>query len=385
MSDIVYYNATIANPIYVPTDDDPSPSPNNYTLADYKASLGRNIVDKGSDYYGAIVRFTIPASNIPIFIYKLKDKTLNANGYYNNPLTGIYGVALYYDDGVTQYTASANTQYTPDYTVSGSSEQTNRAYYYVRDYQHMLNMINTAYTTAFSDLSGHVTLPAGVTTAPWISFDPATQLFTFNVQQSYLTGNHVQCWMNIYLYNMFQSFGGFTNVYNGVPATDNKDYRIKINDLGDNRVTGANIPGTSSTTDIYKMTQQYKNLYRWNDARSVAFVSNSFPIVGEVVPSYSTDNYQSSYSAKNILTDFEFNVSDGPEVVSDLQYVPQSQWRWFQMNSYMPVNQIDFSIYWIDQNGVEHQIFIPPGDSITVKFAFYKKELVKGSYSTRFV
>lgn len=387
MDDIIYYNANISNVIEVPTNANPSPPENTYIQSNYKADLNRNILQKSSDYYMSIIRFTIPAANIPVLIYQLADETKDISGNYVDPTTGIYSVSLSYDDGKTNTIVTKNLHFLPHYTDAPTSLSN---YYYIYSYQHMLHMINNAYAEAYAELDGKTTIPAGITNRPWIVFDPATELFTFVAQEGYKnypapSSETVKIYMNTYLFNLFLTFGGFYSTVNENASSPTK-YQVIISNNGNNFSSMGSIPPDTNTTalnsgsalpNLLNMEQQIRCLYRWNDVRSILFVGNSMGTNNEVLPTISSTINQGSYSSLPIITDFEINQNEGPEGRSTIQYNPAGQWRWINLTTDLPFNQLNFNIYWSNKYGELFPLYIAPGDSITVKFAFYKKCLLK--------
>lgn len=354
-ADNQYYNAIIAN------------NSNNFVNAKYSAALTNPIIDNPSEYYLSIIRFTIPAANIPIFIY--------------DPLVN-YKVSLSYNG----FSASQALTYIP--TTILTPAQAGEFYYYVNSYQLFIDMINKAYLAAFTTLSGLTALPVGVTHAPWLIYNAETELISLIAQKEYTTepsNASVKVWSDISILRKLEGFEYKSNAFN--PATTNgQQFQLSIKNNSNNILANVVAPDGTALTNCLEMKQEYPTLYRWNDVRSIVFLADNMPVNQEIYPSGSslpTDPTTASYISQGIslynpvLTDFEIATGKGPDALSSIQYVPQSQWRFVDLQSTQPLRKIGFIMKWADTFGNLHDFSLTPGDSITVKIAFLKKDLVK--------
>ena len=107
-----------------------------------------------SEYFCSIVRFTIQTGNsLPVFIPKIK------LGQPNKDLT-IYTVTLAWVTPVTQLDRfgsrdviySAEDFFAPEPLPPLDKQDISSSYYYVHNYGHFINMVNTALANSMSDL-----------------------------------------------------------------------------------------------------------------------------------------------------------------------------------------------------------------------------------------
>lgn len=337
-----YYNATISNLSY-----------DKYTPdATYLANLNTPIIDKCSDYYCSIIRFTIPTGAIPILIY---DST--------NP----YVVRMSYNG----FTANQSLIYT------GVISQSDPIYWYVYSYQRMLDFINQAFKTCYATLRAAAGNPPALpaNTSPFLLLNTDNTISVI-CPQSYAT-NDVKIYINVFLNTFFQNLE-----ISDITA----DYfvRLAVKNNGNNAITVTTPPLGIASVASFENRQPYQTLYNWNYIRSITFNSANIPINNEIVPNTpnvsngnlpaGSDNFAATTNNfKPILTDFEVPLQSGSDDFSFLQYYPQGPWRMIDMTSDQPLKTLNFNIVWTDRFGISHYLAIPPRQSITVKFAFIRK------------
>ncbi len=128
-------------------------------------------------------------------------------------------------------------------------------------------------------------------------------------------------------------------------------------------------------------TQEYIGLAALNDVRSIAFLTDTIPLVSEQLPfapvqvgdSVSNAISSDTSSFAQILTDFIPIVQSGPELRSFIQYVPSAEYRLISMNSNQPLRRFDVNIVWVDKLQQNHQVFVPVGDTFSIKLLFRRK------------
>jgi len=129
---------------------------------------------------------------------------------------------------------------------------------------------------------------------------------------------------------------------------------------------------TTTATLAYKSVQEFSALSNWNDPKALVFTTQSIPVVPEYLPVQSGSNQQGAANYLNIISDFVITTPVGPEVRSIFVYNPTAEYRWISLNSQKPLNQIDFKLWWLDQQQVLHPMYVHPKISITVKFLFQR-------------
>lgn len=314
MVDYEYYNVELIN-------NESYPIPAEYLIERTTALL-----KKADDYKMSIIRFNIPGALIPIFIFQ-------NNEYY---------VTLRYN----------SVNYSAVVTYSGNNVTNGEQYVY--SYQDFLQMINDAFTAAYT--LAH-TAGAPINYAPYLTFDSVTQLCTLWVEQLY--ENTVGVYMNSELYTFFYNFD---TINLGYGLANHCDFQFVV------RSYQNNVP--ASRSGFYTFTQEFVSLFYWNDLRSVTFLTASMPINTEAVPSVNSTSGLAIY--KPIMTDFQPLQGTGADLRGYLQYQP-TIYRYIDLVSESALIKIDLKIFWEDKNQVLRPLYIPPNDIVSVKILFERK------------
>jgi hypothetical protein len=374
------------------------------------------IIEIPEEYHLSVIRASIPGEYIPLFIY---------------PNIGPEGAKVVDN---TQYSVTlslgANDYRTFVIYVSPNvtSPTTSEVYYYQYSIQGFINMINTAFQTAFNNLKA-ANPGNAVTAAPYLIYDNTTFLISLIVQPQYL-GN-VKIFMNDRLYAIFESFNVIYNNF-GAGAPNGKNVEFVLSQtknncfcecqflnigttLGNTTITSAGLftpalsgsvisgPGiVTGTTVLYvnvnqmtlsnaatatnasvqakfeqcnllEIKQDYQTTYLWSDVKSIVLLSNLIPVKEEYTPTV-FNTTQSSDDFLRILTDFEPPLTSGSDIRSTYTYTPSAEYRRIDLKGNAPLNMFDVSVYWKDTDGILHNILIPPfGNGISIKFLFEKK------------
>lgn len=360
--DRIYYNISIPS-----TTIASNPSP-----AIFQQELNEAIIQKPSDYYLAIIRFTIPTQDIPIMVAQIQPFP---NTNINNT---IYSVTLTYQTFTSgqifvQYvTQNPNALVLP---LSASHPNAdNTLYYYIYTYTAFLNMINTALQTAFTALN--VAVPGGLpvgSVAPYFQFDTFTERISLVAQianYDITIANPIKIFVN---YQLFTFIDGLPFIFEGITLPGGKDVQLLVEN---NKNNWYNPPYLTIPPPIppvyYIMTQEYNTISDWNSFKSLQLVSNILPIKSEYVPVVSQIN-QSIVNSQGILKDFEPLIELGPEARTTVQYQLQSPYQLINLTSDIPLTKIDVRIYWTDQYGFQTLLSIPFNQVVTIKMVFIKK------------
>lgn len=344
--DHVYFNVTMTN-------NDPI----NIIPAVYNSPTTTALLENPSEYYCSIVRFTVPIQQVPIFTFR--DNT--------------YSVTI--SNGATDF--QQTLIYVPNYTPNLTpGPPDNRQVY---SYQQFLDSINNGLRSSFiaSGLPG---------IAPYMTFDPATELFSLNAPATFHNASFsdqnqpIKIWFNTPLWTFF---GNFPKIFNGFsPAsfnTNGKNFNLIIKPTGNNDIT---IPvSMGGPTPGYAMSQEFNSLSDWNTLQSIVFFTSTIPIRYESIPATianntTTNNNTTISSRQPILTDFELS-DDGP-LRNYAHYFAPGEYRLVDMTGTNPLRNIDIQVYSQDKNGNLTPIYIQPFDSLTVKILFRRKH-IKGS------
>jgi hypothetical protein len=310
-SNNIYYNASIySDPTLVKTD------------AKFSVNRVQEIVNKPSNYELAIVRFKIPRTSIPMFYFK--------DNYWYITLK----------IGSSEYTETL-------LFVPNSASTVDRNSIYI--HQEFVDIINNAFTAAFVSLNSAHTITANF--PPVMTYDPVTKLFNIEVQQNYLADG-IEIIFNRQLMNLFSSFQNFF-----LTNTGNVNYRIIVAD----RVTNIS---TLNSQLSYNMFQDFPTEASLSMLQSIRIETDSVPILREL------DGAQKDISS-SLLTDF--NVSSTSYDTSDLIFFPQGPLRYLDLISKYPLNQIDFSVFYVTKDDEKILLQLNSNESLNIKFLFRKK------------
>ena len=145
-----------------------------------------------SEYFCSIMRFTIQTGNtLPVFLPRVAIQNANTPPLFRPGLNQlaqnmtIYIVSLAYTYSDTDYIQSAPVIYIPEDKTAPLppppyvKQDFSSKYYYIYNYRHFIDMINTALNTSFANLRDALpkiggASPIDATVAPYLDFDPHT-------------------------------------------------------------------------------------------------------------------------------------------------------------------------------------------------------------------
>jgi hypothetical protein len=336
------------------------------------------IVDNPSEYYLSLIRFSIPLTLVPISIIGIQAQPAPSNVNLTT-----YSVNIRGPDGIDHQTFLL---WTPEDTTiavpvppggaipPGFSEQFFQ-YYSLFSYQHFVDMINTALQTSFTAASAGAGWPAAATLAPWFSFDPVTQQCSLSAQNAYASTivppNHIDVFFNDELMEFFQST--FQTIYNGHATAGGSDYTMIIKDNGFNRLVNVpNNPPPAAASAGLEMKQEFAAVILWTDFVGIQIQTGGVPVSPEFAGSPGTGS--ANDAKRPILTDFiPISNGSGVDLRTFLVYVPQSEYRLSDLVGTSPINRIDIQVFWLDDLGGLHPIYVTHNTAVNVKFMFRKK------------
>lgn len=310
----IYYNARF------------QPKENKREEAVFSVNRVQNILDKADDYELAVIRFSIPTTSIPLIIFE----------------DNLYSVSL--KIGTSEYTEYLSW-------IPTSAVYTEKMIYSV---QTLVDFINTAFSTAFSNLSGSHTITS--TQPPFMTFSGETNLLTLNVPQDYLADG-INVYANEELYLKINTFQDF---YYQTPQQGQLNYEFVIKDLFDNTAT-------YNAVNYFTSTQQYGTISAISDIRAIQFLTTTIPVNREL------QGAQKNITS-NFLTDFEPTQSNTFEGGGILQYYPQGPLRYIDLLSKHSLYKIDLFVKWVSKKGDVYPLYLEGEQSGTIKLLFRKKQ-----------
>jgi hypothetical protein len=368
----VYHNISIAN------------NTNKYQIATFKETRNVPILDKASNYEMSVVRFTVPGSDIPIFVFQYDNQS---------PPQPVYKVNFRYEFAPGQFKNFA--EYVPIINRNIPNVLNQQAIAnYIYSYQFFLDMINAAINTAFVAMKA--AYPAITQTkTPFLAFT-SENIIALHYQQSFSTTPAIKFYLSQSLVNFMPSFNYTGYIIldnpNGNPLGQNDPpaavqpnnnqflaFWLPFVDLGNNFISQIYPPNSNHLNDYpgFINRQEFPTLYAWNDVRGLTFITYNIPVLSDAISN--TDSRNKDLTFK-VLTDFELNTQNGPEARSNISYNPTAEYRIKDLISDAALRTTDISIFWNDKQGNLYPLYIAPNDAITIKIMYRIKGWKNGKY-----
>lgn len=318
------------------------------------------------DYTLSIVRASVPTATIPVKVIEI----LQAPGNTDINKT-VYSITLSWNGFDSQqyiiWIPQSSVAQAPPATISTSHVNPKFVEYYsLFSVQHFINLINTAFSDAATDLL--VNHGAPTANPPFLFLDPISNRISLYASSAYdsNTPGSVEIFMNNFLSNNFGN--SFDTVYQGRGVSFGKNVKYLVYDReGKNSETIAAVV-------YFVMTQEYITKSNLSSFASIVFSSTSMPVRNELLSSQFGTTNQTSNAFARILQDLEIDAIPNDVSFNTLTYVPQSEYRRMSLltENSEDLRTIDITIYWKDNYDNYYQLFILPGDIATIKFMFEK-------------
>jgi len=384
------------------------------------------IIKNPSEYFLSVNNFTVDTPSLPLFV-PLIDTITSLVGNYNT----IYKIAIRLGKTAVTGTPPLVTptivfpiKFSPqDLTVPPPSINSVKAnniqdYFYLYSYQWFIDCINSSIINAINNAN------IGDSYIPQFSIDkeniasinfPQTAGFTRwggNYETDTGSVNYFM-FMNAPLYNLFSSFNA-TYVekipLGGTGNPQNVDgwYLININPpeqgalptppllvnpnvsnlLGSHSVVASTaFPNRNTTvypsatiTDFSVITQDYPTTPLWNPVQNIVVTTALMPIANELtgVPNIFNDLNDNLGGNNNrnispILCSIDIPMVRGDETKPVINYTPIVEYKLTDLNSNIPVNSIQISVFWKDNYNTLHPLLLDAGCTATLKLMFRKK------------
>lgn len=333
------------------------------TPARYQVTKNIPILAKSSDYYCSVIRFDIPLNAVPLLIFPIIPGQANSN---LSPI--VVGIA----SGGTNY--PTNLIYVPNNTLPapsqvGATSQIITKYYFVYEYQNLIDALNTAMATSYAAAGS-----PGAAGTPFFIYNSVTQLISCIVSTAFIASGAIIYWnafANVYLDAFFVKFYG-------INQADEREYDLIARNDGSN---GFDIPGqtiaVASPPTFLRITQQYNVINYWTSLRKIVITTNTIPIRNEFVPVTANNAIlgQDTNSSMGIITDFVPALELAGQTRSISYYYPEAQYRLVDLISDQELRKIDLSLYWEDKSGNLYPINITLNQQASVKIGFFRKDL----------
>jgi hypothetical protein len=422
--DYVYYNATIIN-----NRTQGSYNNNQDPVLRFQETRDSPIVSDASKYNFSIIRFTMDGANkdLPLFIPVIRTGADNPTNDVN--LT-IYSVSLTCainnttgaNPVVANVTATAPIIYAPETldpflapipqttSIAGGRQDLSTRYYWVYTYSSWLNLVNQAFTTALASIQAQFqtawttagnagVAPTLLSVAPYILFNPTTNLFTLytdcegyggalRLSAGTASDESFEVYFNS---NMFGMFSNFQNTYVNVPNTELTNL-IYTGTIGYGAIT-AGVPYAQNVVSIgagaslkyfWTQSQDYESTSTlWSPIENIVFNSTLLPLVFEqtgdpVRFGQSNDDTQltgSQSAFQPIITDVALPRQSAKDYRELIYYAPSAEYRLASFQrSKQPINNIDIQVFWRNRlNGEIYPVQMFNCSSVSVKIMFRRR------------
>lgn len=320
--DHIYFNVTI------------KPDELNKGQATFSQNRVEPILQNPSLYDVAVIRFTVPAENIPIMLWE--------DNKFEIVLT--YKGVNY--KSILQYVENIDPSTFTDFPPS------------VWNYNDLIQSINLAFEDAYQQLKTAEPL-APFTRAPKIVYEPTDRLNSIYVEPTYssdiTTADKIEVWLNLPLGDLFRGFQNYGGLQ-GLEDDPAKIWRI---------IFRANITNEKTINGVQYLvaTEEFSGLFRWSTLKALLFETD-MPVISE-----SQGTQKNVF--RQILTDFE--PAEEFADTSSIQYFPRGAVRFYEMTSTYPLTRVNVKVSWEDKNGNVYPVFLSGDDTLTMKLYFKRK------------
>lgn len=317
------------------------------------------ILPKASDYAMWIERFTLDLTECPIAIFPHKEGSSNVNEG---------AISFSFDVNGTVYTA--NTMYSNIYGDLYDSEE----YYFIYSYKRLIEIFNTAISTAFSLIpSGD--LPDSITEPPFFIYSDILQKLQLICQFNYSL-NNIKFYTNrigaIYL----DAFVFSEWVENSIDLPNFAKFDIKNENMQNAYVfPGQTMPDTTVNNPPYLIfTTEYSTLYKWDCLRTIYFESYNLGNRSEYIQNSSSySNNETAAIVMDFEVDYSVTTTENGSQRGILNYNAIKP-RLINLKSDSPLYNFDIQVYWISNTGKKYKLKSSYLTYNSIKIAFSKNK-----------
>lgn len=306
----------------------------NNGISEFSENRVLPILNKSDGYEISVVRFSIPSSNIPIFLWR-----------------NDFSVSITYQTHIfTQqliFVSSRNNNVAP---------YINNAIFSYTDF---IDIINVALESAFLSFKNdpvYLTIPMldRPSEAPILVYDALNKLISLYTQPQYdITKiTPIYIYFNTTLFSYFPAFQNYGDENNPILA---HYFNVKNNGNNLDIVNG---------NPYLRLTQEWNQLFLWNDFQTLLFETDYIPVNNELLGT------QKNVTRK-ILVDFEPISSLNDQSI--IQFYPQASLRFYDLISNYELRKINMKVFWNTKDGKTYPLIINNNEYLTIKLIFKKK------------
>jgi hypothetical protein len=355
--DYLYYDISIFN-------NSESNIPDQFPLS-FIETRPENFIERSQDFYLSVVRFNLVLANsLPVFIPKIQSNQENRN-------KTIYKIILRI--GANNYLLDIYWQPQNILTVYPKEPvifQEYSDYYFCNSYSHFLRIMNKLILDKLVE--------AGSSAVCYFQLNPSTNNIELITTEDFFSPTPtVAIGFNEPLKNLFSTFS-----FNVVPtpvlfsSTYEEPYYYNI-ETSEKVVYNA-------TAGTFITSTYTCPLAPWNPVASIVFTSATLPVIPNAVGPEKLFNtnivlpsQQNSNNVLNVITDFEVDIGPNSFYAPSVSYLPTAQYRLISLYGSGGIDKIQMNIYWKDNYGGLHLIYLPNNCIGNIKLMFVKKTAQK--------
>jgi len=365
MADVIYYNITIES-------ENPTTSGKIYgvnalpTNAQITANNNMPVLENPDQYYGSVIRFSVPCFATPLISFIVQTPIVNAQDI--NKGIGSFTFAYGSYTGIQSfhiYKPQIEDSILPKYPSALQDFST--YYYFLYSYSWLLDIYNTALQVGFADLQANNPAIASAK-CPFFFYDAQSELIKLYADKAFFDLSLPTPIKLFFNSPTSQYYNGL--VFNEVSvgsATGADNYFIIKNQNGLNLQT-------VSSTEYIVLTQEFISLAYLSPLKNIV-ITSTMNVVSEVFFVNAPASLQNNQFV-NVLTDFVPDLSGGTEAGVGSKvfiYNATSLYRVFQFRDLNPLYTINIGIQWVDQLGNFYPLLLVKGTQATMKIMFIKK------------
>lgn len=321
------------------------------------------------NYYLSIVSLAFPATEVPLHILN----NIVPGSTQTDPNKTDWVFCFTYNNGSVSTDYSQNVEYIPYNSSPVPSapsanapgyDQQYTSYYFIENYNVFVKMFNqtlvSIYTAMYNaNVAAFGILGLGANDYPFFIYDDSREIFRIVYNKLFVSSG-----IDLYFTDTFNVFfPGFFTYYYGTGNTNGKDDRVIFENAPNN---------------IYDVTHNFnEQMYsgspaNLNTINQIVVTSNTLRTAFEFV---TTDDTNNNFGYSNVIFSLLPNLETPQASKSHITYVTNGQYRLIDIVSTGQINQIDFNVYYTDNNQNIYPIQIPEGLSANAKILFMKKSL----------
>lgn len=373
--DFIYYDLQYNN--YQSTTQEPP-------QLKFQETRNSPIIANPNNYNMSIVRFNLDTISLPSYIASIQPNQ-------SNPDLMIHAVNLSYWNGSAEITipptyliwkpSHKEVPVPPAPSANSNGFQTDSIYYYGYSFQHVCEIINTAFATAMTALKTAVGSPINTVLTPFVYIDSNNKFHIVgdNAHFNYLLSTpHIRIYFNRPLYGILSSFPALRN---SITNANQNIYQIKMTGLNNTFLVKNTFWDNSNSITFIDFPQEYPTLSNFNPVASIIFTTSQIPVVPNQISAplvfnnnqLLTDVNQNNLTSQ-IITDMANN--DDFSYKPNLLYNPSAEYRRISLASNRPINNIDIAVYWRNKRGELKPFYVWSGGSASIKILFERKKLL---------